>query len=90
MTWCGCTAGALPQQRRIQDGGQVKRRVVRPGRLSMWLDDPGTAQVMRQCVAAEEQALSRLGHDFTYAVCSPLAAPAQGRGGLRRLRDVIG
>ena len=56
----------------------------------MWLDDPGTAQVMRQCVAAEEQALSRLGHDFTYAVCSPLAAPAQGRGGLRRLRDVIG
>ena len=32
---------------------------------------PGPERVL----AAEEQAL-RLGHDFTYAVCSPLAAPA--------------
>ncbi len=39
-------------------------------------DDPGTDQVMRQCLAAEEQALSRLGHDFTYAVCSPRLPPA--------------
>ncbi len=112
---------ALPQQRRIQDDGRIKRRAVRPSRLSMRLDDPseavessrlmpalhrhftvleqhpygsilhlalhgiaanfladdpGTAQVMRQCLAAEEQALRRLGHDFTYAVCSPLATPA--------------
>ncbi len=52
-------------------------------------DDPGTAQVMRQCLAAEEQALRRLGHDFTYAVCSPLAVPAPGRAvsaGARRVR----
>jgi hypothetical protein len=35
--------------------------------------------------AADEQALSRLGHDFTYAVCSALAAPAPAaRTGLRR------
>lgn len=39
-------------------------------------DDAGTGQVMRQCLAAEEQALVRLGHDFTYAVCSPRLPPA--------------
>ena len=52
-------------------------------------DDPGTAQVMRQCLVAEEQALRRLGHDFTYAVCSPLAVPAPGHAvsaGPRRVR----
>ena len=128
---------ALPQQRRIQDDGRIKRRVVRPSRLSMRLDDPseavessslmpalhrhfavleqhpygsilhlalhgiagnfladdpGTAQVMRQCLAAEEQALRRLGHDFTYAVCSPLAAPAPARAvsaGPRRVRRAV-
>lgn len=32
--------------------------------------------LLRQGLAAEDQALSRLGHDFTYAVCAPLAAPA--------------
>ena len=124
---------ALPQQRRIQDDGRIKRRVVRPSRLSMLLDDPseavessslmpalhrhfsvleqhpygsilhlalhgiagnfladdpGTAQVMRQCLAAEEQALRRLGHDFTYAVCSPLATPAAVRAGPARPRRV--
>ena len=31
---------------------------------------------MRQCLAAEEQALACLGHDLTYAVCSPRAVPA--------------
>jgi SAM-dependent methyltransferase len=111
---------ALPDERRIQRDGRIKRRVVRPSRLSMRLDDPseavessdlvpalhrrfavleehpygsilhlalhgiasnflagdpGTAQVMRQCLAAEDQALSRLGHDFTYAVCSPRRVP---------------
>ena len=40
-------------------------------------DDPaGTSQVIRACLAAEEQALARLGHDFTYAVCSPRLQPA--------------
>jgi SAM-dependent methyltransferase len=34
---------ALPQQHRIQDDGQVKRRVIRPSRLSMRLDDPSEA-----------------------------------------------
>ena len=112
---------ALPEARRIQHDGRVKRRVVRPSRPRCgWMtrprpwessgltpalhrhfaileehprgsilhlalhgiahnflaDDPGTAQVLRQCLAAEDQALSRLGHDFTYAVCAPLAAPA--------------
>jgi SAM-dependent methyltransferase len=120
----------LPEERRLQRDGRVKRRVVRPSRLSMRLDDPSeamessdlmpalhrrfavleehpyggilhlalhgiahnfladddaTGQVMRQCVAAEEQALSRLGHDFTYAVCSALAAPVPAaRAGRRR------
>jgi SAM-dependent methyltransferase len=32
-------------------------------------------QALRLCLAAEDQALGRLGHDFTYAVCSVLAAP---------------
>jgi 2-polyprenyl-3-methyl-5-hydroxy-6-metoxy-1,4-benzoquinol methylase len=111
---------ALPEQRRLQPDGRTKRRVIRPSRLSMRLDDPseavessdlmpalhrrfavleehpygsilhlalhgiaanflagdpGTAQLMRQCLAAEDQALSRLGHDFTYAVCSPRLEP---------------
>jgi len=38
-------------------------------------DDLVTAQALRLCLAAEDQALGRLGHDFTYAVCSVLAAP---------------
>jgi len=33
----------LPQQRRIQDDGRIKRWAVRPSRLSMWLDDPSEA-----------------------------------------------
>jgi 2-polyprenyl-3-methyl-5-hydroxy-6-metoxy-1,4-benzoquinol methylase len=33
--------------------------------------DPATAQVLRQCFAAEEEASARLRHDFLYAVCSP-------------------
>ena len=114
---------ALPRQQRVQRDGRVKRRVIRPSRLSMRLDDPseavessdlmpalhrhftvmeehpcgsilhlalhgiahnflsedpGTTQVMQQCLAAEEQALSRLGHDFTYAVCSPRAESGTG------------
>ena len=35
-------------------------------------DDPATAAALRLCLSAEDQALVRLGHDFTYAVCSPL------------------
>jgi SAM-dependent methyltransferase len=136
---------ALPEERRMQPDGRVKRRVVRPSRLSMRLDDPseavessglmpalhrrftileerpygsilhlalhgiahnfladdpGTAQAMRACLAAEDQALARLGHDFSYAVCSPRPAPQPVRAGpaVRRLRpagpgpapDVIG
>ncbi len=38
-------------------------------------DDLVTAQALRLCLAAEDQPLGRLGHDFTYAVCSVLAAP---------------
>jgi 2-polyprenyl-3-methyl-5-hydroxy-6-metoxy-1,4-benzoquinol methylase len=40
-------------------------------------DDPATIQALRLCLSAEDQALTRLGHDFTYAVCSPLAAPVR-------------
>lgn len=121
---------ALPEERRIQRDGRIKRRVVRPSRLSMRLDDPseavessdlmpalhrrfavleerpygsilhlalhgiahnfladdpGTAQAMRACMAAEDRSLSRLGHDFTYAVCSALAAPAPAMRAGRRL-----
>jgi SAM-dependent methyltransferase len=38
-------------------------------------NDPATAQVMQQCVTAEDEALARLGHDFVYAVCSPREVP---------------
>ena len=114
---------ALPDQRRIQPDGRIKRRVVRPSRLSMRLDDPseavessglmpalhrrftvleehpygsilhlalhgiahnfladdpGTTEVIQACLAAEDQALPRLGGDFTYAVCSPRAKPGIG------------
>ena len=41
-------------------------------------DDLVTAQALRLCLAAEDQALGRLGHDFTYAVCSVQAAPVPG------------
>ena len=113
----------LPDEQRIRRDGRVKRRVIRPSRLSMRLDDPSeavesdglmpaldrhfevleqhpygsilhlalhgiahnflaedpaTTRVMRQCLAAEERSLSRLGHDFTYAVCAPLAVPRPG------------
>jgi 2-polyprenyl-3-methyl-5-hydroxy-6-metoxy-1,4-benzoquinol methylase len=125
---------ALPERHRTQRDGQVKRRVVRPSRLSMRLDDPseavdssslmpalqrhfamleehpygsilhlalhgiacnflaeddpGTVQALRLCLAAEDQALGRLGHDFTYAVCSALAAPVPDRHAIRR-RDPL-
>jgi 2-polyprenyl-3-methyl-5-hydroxy-6-metoxy-1,4-benzoquinol methylase len=115
--------GALPEGHRTQDGGKIKRRVVRPSRLSMRLDDPSeavessslmpalhrhfaileehpyggilhlalhgiahnflaeddprTGQALGRCLAAEDQALARLGHDFTYAVCSALANPVR-------------
>jgi 2-polyprenyl-3-methyl-5-hydroxy-6-metoxy-1,4-benzoquinol methylase len=124
----------LPEGHRTQHDGQVKRRVVRPSRLSMRLDDPseaaessslmpalqrhftileehpygsilhlalpgiahnflaeddpGTLQAVRQCLAAEDQALGRLGHDFTYAVCSALAAPVPATRAIRR-RDPL-
>jgi hypothetical protein len=35
--------GALPEGHRTQRDGQIKRRVVRPSRLSMRLDDPSEA-----------------------------------------------
>jgi hypothetical protein len=41
-------------------------------------DDPGTTQVIQACLAAEEQALPRLGADFACAVCSPRAEPWTG------------
>jgi 2-polyprenyl-3-methyl-5-hydroxy-6-metoxy-1,4-benzoquinol methylase len=113
---------ALPAQRRVQNDGRVKNRVVRPSLLSMWLDDPseavqsaqlmpalrryfsiaeeygyggilhlaldeiahnfldqdsGTAQLIEKCLAAEQQAITRLGHDFEYAVCIPRASQGQ-------------
>jgi 2-polyprenyl-3-methyl-5-hydroxy-6-metoxy-1,4-benzoquinol methylase len=37
-------------------------------------DDPVTAQLLKQCFAAEDEALPRLGHDFTYMVCRPKPA----------------
>src|SRR6266545_216728 len=115
--------------RLYQRDGRVKRRVVRPSRLSMRLDDPSEAvessglmpalhhrlavleehpygsflhltldgiahnflaedsatdRAMRACLVTEDRALARLGHDFTYAVCSALAAPAPAARALRR------
>lgn len=52
-------------------------------------DDPVTAQALRLCLAAEDQALGRLGHDFTYAVCSALATPVPEAHAIRR-RGVLG
>lgn len=115
--------GALPERHRTQHDGQVKRRVVRPSRLSMRLDDPSeavessslmpalqryfavleehpyggilhlalhsiahnfqavddpsTVRSLQLCLTAEEQALARVGHDFSYAVCSALANPVR-------------
>jgi 2-polyprenyl-3-methyl-5-hydroxy-6-metoxy-1,4-benzoquinol methylase len=40
-------------------------------------DDPSTVRSLRLCLTAEDQALVRLGHDFTYAVCSALANPVR-------------
>jgi SAM-dependent methyltransferase len=121
---------ALPEGHRTQRDGQVKRRVARPSRLSMRLDDPseavessglmpalqrrfaileqhpygsilhlalhgiahnflaeddpGTVRAWRLCLAAEDQALGRLGHDFTYAACSALASPVPDTRAIRR------
>jgi 2-polyprenyl-3-methyl-5-hydroxy-6-metoxy-1,4-benzoquinol methylase len=106
----------LPAERRVQNDGRIKHRVLRPSRLSMRLDDPAeaaesaalmpslrrhftiveehsygsilplalqdiahnftaddpaTAQVVEQCIAAEDQALARLGPNFVLAVCRP-------------------
>ena len=38
-------------------------------------DDPATAQVVEQCIAAEEQALARVGPNFVLAVCRPHGQP---------------
>jgi SAM-dependent methyltransferase len=38
-------------------------------------DDPATAQLVQQCIAAEEQALPRLGPNFVLAVCKPRDKP---------------
>jgi hypothetical protein len=86
--------GALPDQRRIQRLMPAQHRCFEvleqhPYGSTLHLaphgiahnflaEDPGTTQVLRQCLAAEERAPSRLGHDFTYAVCAPLAAPRPG------------
>lgn len=37
-------------------------------------DDPATAELLQQCFAAEDEALPRLGHDFTYMVCGQKAS----------------
>jgi 2-polyprenyl-3-methyl-5-hydroxy-6-metoxy-1,4-benzoquinol methylase len=42
-------------------------------------DGPATAQVLRQCFGAEEEASARLPHDYIYAVCSPAASQANAR-----------
>ncbi len=39
-------------------------------------DDPVTAQVLRQCFTAEEEASARLPHDYIYAVYRPAASQA--------------
>jgi len=41
-------------------------------------DDPATAQVVQQCIAAEDQALARLDHNFVLAVCRPHGQPGTG------------
>jgi hypothetical protein len=41
-------------------------------------DDPATAQVVEQCIAAEDQALARLGPNFVLAVCRPHGQPGTG------------
>src|SRR5205814_1132411 len=41
-------------------------------------DDPATAQVLEQCIAAEDQALARLGPNFVLAVCQPHGQPGTG------------
>jgi 2-polyprenyl-3-methyl-5-hydroxy-6-metoxy-1,4-benzoquinol methylase len=113
----------LPAERRVQNDGRIKRRVLRPSLLSMRLDDPAeaaesaalmpslrrhftiveehsygsilhlalqdvahnfiaddpaTAQVVEQCIAAEDQALARLGANFVLAVCRPHDKPGAG------------
>ena len=40
-------------------------------------DDPATAQVVQRCIAAEEQALARLGPNFVLTVCRPHDVAAQ-------------
>jgi hypothetical protein len=40
-------------------------------------DDPSTVRSLGLCLTAEDQALARLGSDFTYAVCSALANPVR-------------
>ena len=112
----------LPAERRVQNDGRIKQRVLRPSLLSMRLDDPAeaaesaalmpalrrhftieeehsygsvlhlalqdvahnflgdgpaTAEVVEQCIAAEEQALARLGPNFVLAVCRPTTSQAQ-------------
>jgi 2-polyprenyl-3-methyl-5-hydroxy-6-metoxy-1,4-benzoquinol methylase len=37
--------------------------------------DAATAELIQQCLAAEDEALDRLGHDFVYAVCTPRDQP---------------
>jgi hypothetical protein len=45
-------------------------------------DDPATARVVQQCIAAEEQALARPGPNFILAVCRPHDRPGAGPGGV--------
>ena len=113
----------LPAERRVQNDGRIKRRVLRPSLLSMRLDDPAdaaesaalmpslrrhftiveehsygsilplalqdiahnftaddpaTAQAVEQCIAAEDEALARLGANFVLAVCRPHGQPGAG------------
>jgi 2-polyprenyl-3-methyl-5-hydroxy-6-metoxy-1,4-benzoquinol methylase len=41
-------------------------------------DDPATAQLVEQCIAAEDQALARVGPNFVLAVCKPRDKPGAG------------
>ena len=113
----------LPPERRVQNDGRIKRRVLRPSLLSMRLDDPAeaaesaalmpslrrhftleeehsygrilplalqdiahnfiaddpaTVRLVQQCIAAEDQALARLGPNFVLAVCRPHGQPGTG------------
>lgn len=34
-------------------------------------EDAATAQVIQQCLAAEDESMARLGHDFLFAICAP-------------------